>query len=48
MELSVGFVVLDTSVFVEKRFDSYAECRKFVGKVRRSKKLRLVSHPDFR
>lgn len=46
MDLTVKFLVIATDTVVEKQFDSYYECRKFVNKLRRSRKLRLISYPD--
>ena len=45
--LCVEFVVLESGAFVRKYFDSEYLCRKFVNKLRRSKKCRLVSCPSF-
>lgn len=44
--LEVCFIVIATGVRVTKVFDSYPECRKFVNKLRHSKKCRLVYSPD--
>lgn len=46
-ELKVTFMVNCTGVVVEKIFDSYDMCRKFVNKLRHSKKCTLLSHPNF-
>lgn len=43
----VTFMVNATGAVVEKAFQSYDGCRKFVNKLRFSKKLTLISHPTF-
>lgn len=48
MDLSVRFIVVATGAVVDKRFDSYYECRKFINKLRHSTKCQLVSYPNFR
>lgn len=48
MDLVVRFIVLETGVVVDKRFDSYYICRKFVNKMKHSSKCRLVSYPNLR
>lgn len=45
--LRVVFQVISTGRFVEKLFDSEYQCRKFVNKLRYSKRCRLVSYPNF-
>lgn len=47
MELNVRFVVVATGAVVDKHFDSYYLCRKFVNKLKHSSKCRLVSYPNF-
>lgn len=47
MNLTVTFAVLATGVIVDKRFDSYYHCKKFVNKLRHSQKFRLISYPNF-
>lgn len=44
--LEVCFIVVATGARVTKVFDSYPECRKFVNKLKHSKKCRLVYSPD--
>ena len=43
--LEVRFLVLKDNVYVTRKFDSAFECRKFIMKLRRSSKCRLVSYP---
>lgn len=43
----VVFIVRESGVKVTKGFDSYYKCEKFVNKVKRSKKLKLVACPLF-
>lgn len=47
-DLTVRFLVIETDKVVEKKFDSYFLCKKFVNKMRYSKKCRLISYPTFR
>lgn len=47
MDLTVKFLVIETGAVVEKLFESYMECRKFVNKLKRSKKCSLISYPSF-
>lgn len=47
MDLIVKFMVLESGAVVEKKFDSYLECRKFVNKMRHSRKCRLICYPNF-
>lgn len=44
----VTFVVLSSKTEVTKSFDSEYLCRKFVNKLRYSKKCKLLSYPYFR
>lgn len=46
-ELVVRFAVIGKGEVVDKKFTSYIACRNFVNKLRHSKKLRLISHPNF-
>lgn len=39
--------VLKTGEYVPKEFDSYEFCRQFVRKCRYSKRVRLVSYPNY-
>lgn len=48
MDLTVRFIVNKTKQLVEKKFDSYAVCKKFVNKMKRSKTCELVAYPNFR
>lgn len=48
MDLTVRFIVVKTGAVVDKHFDSYFLCQKFVNKLRHSSKCRLVSYPNFR
>lgn len=48
MELTVGFLVRETGVVVDKRFDSYIACRNFVNRCRHSRKVQLIFYPTFR
>lgn len=45
--LRVVFQVLKSGVVVEKTFDSYELCRKFVNKCKYSKRVSLISYPIF-
>ncbi len=45
--LRVVFLVNETGAIVEKGFDSVYLCRKFVNKLRHSKRCRLISYPVF-
>lgn len=45
--LRVVFLVLDSGARVEKVFDSEYLCRKFVNKLKHSKRCRLISYPSF-
>ena len=47
MDLTVKFIVRETGAVVTKEFDSYYRCRKFVMKLKHSKKCCLVSYPNF-
>lgn len=47
IDLTVRFLVLKTNQIVDKEFYSYMECKKFVNKMRHSKKCRLISYPNF-
>lgn len=47
-DLSVRFLVIATNTVVDKEFTSYIECRKFVNKLRHSKKCKLLAYPAFR
>lgn len=42
MELTVRFLVRETGVVVDKRFDSYIACRNFVNRCRHSRKVQLI------
>lgn len=44
-EMLVRYYVIDKDVMVDKVFDSYAECRNFVNRIRHSKKCKLVIYP---
>lgn len=44
----VTFIVLETKTEVTKKFDSEYLARKFVCKLKHSKKCRLLSYPYFR
>ena len=46
-ELSVVFLVKETGARVTKTFDSEYLCRKFVNKIKHSKKCALISCPLF-
>lgn len=48
MELTVRFLVRETGVVVDKRFDSYIACRNFVNRCRHSRKVQLIFYPTFR
>ena len=45
--LRVVFQVIESGNFVEKYFDSEYLCRQFVNKCRYSRRVRLVSYPNF-
>ena len=47
VELTVGFFVVSSGQYVEKVFDNYLECKKFVEKLKRSLKCILISYPNF-
>ena len=47
MNLTVEFIVLASGALARREFSSYYLCRKFVNKLRRYKKCRLVSYPYF-
>ena len=47
MDLTVRFQVLKSGNIVDKRFDSYVQCRNFVSRARRSSKILLISYPTF-
>ena len=42
---TVKFLVRESGAIVEKIFDSPYLCRRFVNKLRHSKKLPLISYP---
>lgn len=42
----VVFLVKESGAVVEKIFDSPYLCRKFVNKLRHSKRCRLISYPN--
>lgn len=44
----VSFIVLKTNNVVTKKFESEYLARRFINKVKRSKKCRLLSYPYFR
>lgn len=46
--MNVTFIVNQTGKRVTKEFDSEFICRKFVNKARFSKKITLVSYPNFK
>lgn len=46
-DLTVRFLVLETNTIVDKPFTNFIECKKFVNKMKRSKKCRLISYPNF-
>ena len=48
MELTVRFLVRETGVVVDKRFDSYIACRNFVNRCKHSRKVQLIFYPTFR
>ena len=45
--LRVVFLVIESGARVEKVFDSEYLCRKFVNKLRHSKRCKLISYPSF-
>lgn len=45
--LRVVFLVKETGAIVERVFDSEYFCRRFVNKLRHSKRCRLISCPLF-
>jgi len=45
-ELRVVFAIRETGQRVDKVFDSAYRCRLFINKLRRSKKLKLISYPN--
>lgn len=47
MNLRVVFQIVETGARVERFFDSEYLCRKFVNKLRHSKRCRLISYPLF-
>ena len=46
MCLEVIYLVLSSNTRIVREFESYYECRKFVNKLRHSKKVRLLSYPN--
>lgn len=46
--LEVVYEIRETGVQLRRVFDSEYLCRKFVNKVRHSKKVALISCPSFR
>lgn len=44
----VRFLVKSTDKVVEKSFSEYLACKKFVNRVRHSKKCQLLSYPLFK
>lgn len=47
MDFVVTYIVLKSGVKVERHFDSYYLCKKFVNKLRYSSKCSLISYPTF-
>ena len=48
MDLTVRFLVVETNTVVDKTFDNYLECKRFVNKCRNSRKIQLIFYPTFR
>ena len=48
MDLMVRFLVVETNAVVDKTFDNYLECKRFVNKCRHSRKIQLIFYPTFR
>lgn len=42
MDLTVRFLVVETNTVVDKTFDNYLECKRFVNKCRHSRKIQLI------
>ncbi len=45
--LEVVYLVVDSNVRVSKSFESEYLCRKFVSKIKKSKRCALISYPIF-
>lgn len=43
--MEVEFKVIATGAVVKRKFDSFWECKKFINKLRHSKKCQLISYP---
>lgn len=48
MDLTVRFLVIETNTVVDKTFDNYLECKRFVNRCRHSRKIQLIFYPTFR